>query len=64
MTDVPPPPPPPYGSAPPGRRSPDVGAALSYGFNKYFANVGPVLAVIFDPGRRADRARAHRLRSS
>ena len=54
MSDVPPPPPPPtppppppsYG-APPG--SPQVGPALSYGFNKYFANVGPVLAVIFIP---------------
>jgi uncharacterized membrane protein len=40
------PPPSPYGSTPPGGGSPQVGAALSYGFNKYFANVGPVLAVI------------------
>ena len=49
MSDVPPPPPPPppsYGGPPSG---PDVGAALSYGFNKYFANIGPVLAVIFIP---------------
>ena len=46
MNDVPPPPPPPYGSVPPGFESPQVGTALSYGFNKYFANVGPVLAVI------------------
>ena len=49
MNDVPPPPPPPYGSPPPGTGNPDVGSALSYGFNKYFANVGPVLAVIFIP---------------
>jgi len=37
---------PPYGGVPPGENSPPVGSALSYGFNKYFANVGPVLAVI------------------
>jgi hypothetical protein len=47
VNDVPPPPPPPYGAVPPGGGSPDVGTALSYGFNKYFANVVPVLAVIF-----------------
>ena len=48
MSDFPPPPPspPPYGSVPPGGGSPQVGTALSYGFNKYFANLGPVLAVI------------------
>ena len=40
------PPPPSYGSSPPGGQSPQVGTALSYGFNKYFANLGPVLAVI------------------
>lgn len=44
MNDVPPPPPP-YGSPMPGG-SPDVGSALSYGFNKYFANVGQVLLII------------------
>ncbi|MGO9872710.1 MAG: hypothetical protein ACLPVY_02835 [Acidimicrobiia bacterium] len=43
MNDLPPPP---YGAVPPGYGSPPVGTALSYGFNKYFANVGPVLAVI------------------
>ena len=48
MNDVPPPAPP-YGSVPPGGGNPDVGPALSYGFNKYFANFGPVLAVIFIP---------------
>ena len=53
MSDVPPPPPPPppppsYGAGPPAG-SPDVGSALSYGFNKYFANLGPFLAVIFIP---------------
>jgi uncharacterized membrane protein len=51
VSDVPPPPPPPppppsYGGPPSG---PQVGPALSYGFNKYFANVGPFLAVIFIP---------------
>jgi uncharacterized membrane protein len=40
------PPPPSYGSSPSGAQSPQVGAALSYGFNKYFANLGPVLGVI------------------
>ena len=50
MSDVPPPPPPPppppsYGAGPSGG-SPDIGAALSYGFNKYFANLGPVLLII------------------
>jgi uncharacterized membrane protein len=50
VNDVPPPPPPPpYGSGPPGAGNPDVGSALSYGFNKYFANIGPMLAVIFIP---------------
>jgi uncharacterized membrane protein len=44
VSDVPPPPP--YGAVPPGYGSPSVGTALSYGFNKYFANLGPVLAVI------------------
>jgi len=44
VNDVPPPPP--YGAVPPGYGSPPVGTALSYGFNKYFANVGPVLGVI------------------
>jgi uncharacterized membrane protein len=46
VNDVPPPPPP-YGAVPPGYGSPPVGTALSYGFNKYFANVGPVLSVVF-----------------
>jgi uncharacterized membrane protein len=50
VNDVPPPPPPsPYGSVPSGGGNPDVGAALSYGFSKYFSNLGPVLAVIFIP---------------
>jgi hypothetical protein len=47
VSDVPPPPPPPYGAVPPGGGSPEVGTALSYGFNKYFANFGPVLGVVF-----------------
>ncbi len=46
MTDVPPPPPPPPYGAAPGYSSPSAGTALSYGFSKFFANVGPVLAVI------------------
>jgi hypothetical protein len=49
VNDVPPPPPPPYGSVPPGGASPDVGGALSYGFNKYFANIAPMLGVILIP---------------
>jgi len=44
MTGVPPPPG--YGAGPGGAQSPPTGAALSYGFNKYFANIGPVLLVI------------------
>jgi hypothetical protein len=46
VNDVPPPPPPSYGAVPPGGGAPDVGTALSYGFNKYFANVGPVILII------------------
>jgi len=44
-------PPPPYGYTPPpsGGGSPQVGTALSYGFNKYFANVGPVLVIVLAP---------------
>jgi hypothetical protein len=50
MSNVPPPPNvPPPGPPPVGGANPDIGAALSYGFNKYFANVGPVLAVILLP---------------
>jgi uncharacterized membrane protein len=45
VNDVPPPPPS-YGAVPPGGGSPPVGTALSYGFNKYFANVGQVLLII------------------
>ena len=46
MNDVPPPPPPPYGAVPPAGGSPDVGTALSYGFNKFFANWQAILGVI------------------
>ncbi len=46
MADYPPPSQPPYGSTPSGGGSPQVGAALSYGFNKYFANIGPILLII------------------
>ena len=49
MNDVPPPPPPPYGSSLRRREPRCRQPRLSYGFNKYFANVGPVLAVIFIP---------------
>jgi hypothetical protein len=49
MTDVPPPPPPPppsFGAPPPGGGAPDVGTALSYGWKKFQANVGPLLIAI------------------
>ncbi len=52
MTDLPPPPPyqpPPYGAPPPGGGSPDVGAAISYGWKKFQENVGPLLAVVLIP---------------
>jgi hypothetical protein len=49
MSSVPPPPNVPPGPPPISGGSPDLGAALSYGFNKYFANIGPVLAVILLP---------------
>jgi hypothetical protein len=53
VSDVPPPPPPPpppsqFGSPPPAS-SPDVGAALSYGWRKFQANVGPLLIAIIIP---------------
>jgi uncharacterized membrane protein len=35
--------------SPPGRGSPDVGAALSYGWKKFQENVGPLLAVVLIP---------------
>jgi uncharacterized membrane protein len=40
---------PPFGSPPPGRGTPDVGAALSYGWKKFQENVGPLLLVILIP---------------
>jgi uncharacterized membrane protein len=46
VNDVPPPPPPSYGAVPPSGGSPDVGTALSYGFNKFFANWQAILGVI------------------
>lgn len=50
MTDLPPPPPPPsFGSPAPGS-SPDVGAALSYGWNKFTQNIGPLLLAFIIPG--------------
>ena len=50
MSNVPPPPNvPPPGPPPVSGGSPDIGAALSYGFSKYFANVGPVLIVVLLP---------------
>src|SRR5262245_45513592 len=54
MSDVPPPPPPPppppggFG-APPPASSPDVGAALSYGWKKFQQYVGVAIAVILIP---------------
>ena len=57
MTDVPPPPPPPppppsFGAPPPGGAggaSPDVGAAVGYGWKKFQQNVGPLIIVILIP---------------
>ncbi len=51
MSDVPPPPPPPpsqFGSPPPAS-SPDVGAALSYGWKKFQTNVGPLIIAVLIP---------------
>jgi uncharacterized membrane protein len=48
VTDLPPPPPP-WSAPQPSGGSPDVGVALSYGWNKFQANVGPLLAVILIP---------------
>lgn len=53
MTDVPPPPPPPPIPPPPGGApvpsGADAGAALSYGWAKFQANAGTLLAVILLP---------------
>lgn len=51
MTDVPPPPPPqpPSFGAPPPGSSPDVGAALSYGWNKFTQNAGPLIIAFLIP---------------
>jgi len=57
VTDVPPPPPPPppppsFGAPPPGGAggaSPDVGAAVGYGWKKFQQNVGPLIIVILIP---------------
>jgi uncharacterized membrane protein len=51
VTDVPPPPPPPppsFGAPPPGS-SPDVGAALSYGWAKFGQNAGPLIIAFIIP---------------
>jgi uncharacterized membrane protein len=53
VSDVPPPPPPPpppsqFGSPPPAS-SPDVGAALSYGWRKFQANAGPLIIAVLIP---------------
>jgi uncharacterized membrane protein len=49
VNDVPPPPPPPYGSVPAPAGGPDVGAAISYGWNKFTQNVGPLIAIVVAP---------------
>lgn len=49
MTDPPPPPPPPSFGTPPPSSGPDVGAALSYGWKKFQANVGPLIAIVAVP---------------
>jgi uncharacterized membrane protein len=51
VTEPPPPPPPPpssFGTPPPGS-SPDVGAALSYGWKKFGENPGAWIAIIVAP---------------
>jgi uncharacterized membrane protein len=50
VSDVPPPPPPPppYGGVPQGS-SPDVGAAITYGWNKFTENVGSFIAIMLAP---------------
>src|SRR4029077_19391595 len=40
---------PPYGTGPPAGGSPDVGTALSYGWNKFTENVGPFIGIILAP---------------
>jgi uncharacterized membrane protein len=51
VSDVPPPPPPPPGGfgTPPPASSPDVGAALSYGWKKFQENVGPLIIAFIIP---------------
>jgi uncharacterized membrane protein len=50
VTDLPPPPPPPSWNPPPGGdRSPDTGTALSYGWQKFQQNVGPLLIAVLIP---------------
>jgi uncharacterized membrane protein len=51
VTDPPPPPPPPPSSfgTPPPTGGPDVGVALSYGWKKFQANVGPLIAIVAVP---------------
>jgi uncharacterized membrane protein len=47
VSDVPPPPPPyPYGAP---SSSPDLGAAISYGWRKFSTNVGPFVAIMLGP---------------
>src|SRR6476620_5594380 len=48
MSDVPPPPPPSFGQPAPAS-SPDAGKALSYGWSKFQANAGVLIAVIVIP---------------
>ena len=50
MSDAPPPVPPSGGfGTPPPSSSPDIGAAISYGWKKYTENVGPFIVVILAP---------------
>lgn len=48
MTDVPPPPPP-TGPGPSGAASPDAGAALAYGWEKFKVHAGVLIAIIVLP---------------
>lgn len=48
MSDVPPSVPPPY-AGPPSASGPDAGTALSYGWTKFQAYAGPLIAIILIP---------------
>jgi uncharacterized membrane protein len=51
VTDLPPPPPPPpsWNPPPPSGAAPDAGSALSYGWQKFQQNVGPLIIAVLIP---------------